>query len=218
MDSQEMNLRLGIVKVCRKLESLGLIAASDGNVSCRSGPDCILITPGGVPKGEIEPEEIAKTDMDGALLTGPLKPSSEIRMHLLVYRMRPDVSAGVHAHPPLSTAFTIAGFPFNSKVLPEVWLTLGHVPLAPYATPGTDEVAESIEPHVACSRAILLKRHGAVTLGRDLAEASLRMQKLEHAAKIFYYASILEDRKAPAAMTEGEIAKLEQKAAAISRG
>ena len=212
MDSQEMNLRNGIVKVCRKLESGGLIAASDGNVSCRIGPDCILITPGGVAKGDIEPEQVAKTGMDGALLEGPLKPSSEIRMHLLVYSLRPDVSAIVHAHPPLATAFTIAGFPFNSKVLPEVWLMLGKVPLAPYATPATDEVAQSIEPHVAGSRAILLKRHGAVTFGRDLEEARMRMEKLEHSAKILFYASMLEDRKAPSAMTEGEIAKLEAKA------
>ncbi|MDR3569483.1 MAG: class II aldolase/adducin family protein [Syntrophobacteraceae bacterium] len=209
MDSQEMNLRLGIVKVCQKLERGGLIAASDGNVSCRMGPDCVLITPGGVPKGDIESEDIAKTDMDGALLEGPLKPSSEIRMHLLVYQMRPDVSAIVHAHPPLSTAFTIAGFPFNSKVLPEVWLMLGKVPLAPYATPATDEVARSIEPYVAKSRAILLKRHGAVTFGRDLSQACMRMEKLEHSAKILFYASMLEERKAPSAMTEEEIAKLE---------
>ncbi|MDR3554400.1 MAG: class II aldolase/adducin family protein, partial [Syntrophobacteraceae bacterium] len=153
MDSQEMNLRLEIVRVCRKLESGGLIAASDGNVSCRFGPDSILITPGGVSKGEIAPEEIAKTGMEGTLLEGPLKPSSEIRMHLLVYRARPDVSAIVHAHPPMATAFTIAGFSFDSKVLPEVWLMLGKVPLAPYATPATEEVARSIEPHVADSRA-----------------------------------------------------------------
>ncbi len=212
MDSHEMNLRLEIVKVCRKLESGGLIAASDGNVSCRMGPDCILITPGGVSKGDIAAEELAKTDMEGALLEGPLKPSSEIRMHLLVYRMRPDVSAIVHAHPPMATAFTIAGFPLNSKVLPEVWLMLGKVPLAPYATPASEEVARSIEPHVAASRAILLKRHGAVTFGRDLAEACMRMEKLEHCAKILFYASILEDRKAPSAMTGEEIAKLEAKA------
>lgn len=217
MDSQELNLRLGIVKVCRKLESRGLIAASDGNVSCRVGPDCILITPGGVSKGDVGADEIAKTAMDGALLEGPLKPSSEIRMHLLVYRMRPDVLAIVHAHPPMATAFTIAGFPLNPKVLPEVWLMLGKVPLAPYATPATEEVARSIEPHVAGSRAILLKRHGAVTFGRDLAEACMRMEKLEHSAKILFCASMLEDRKTPSAMTAGEIAKLEAMAGSLSR-
>ncbi len=218
MDSQEMDLRRGIVRVCRKLERVGLIAASDGNVSCRTGPDCLLITPGGVSKGDLEAEEIAKTDMDGSLLEGPLKPSSEIRMHLLVYQMRPDVSAIVHAHPPVSTAFTIAGFPFNSKVLPEVWLMLGKVPVAPYATPATDEVARSIEPHIADSRAILLRRHGAVTFGQDLGQACMRMEKLEHCAKILFYASMLEDRKAPSVMGEGEIARLEAVAGSKSQG
>ncbi len=208
MDSQEMNLRREIVEVCRKLQEGGLIAASDGNVSCRTGSDCILITPGGVSKGEIQAGEIAKTAMDGTLLEGPLAPSSEIRMHLLVYGMRPDVSAIVHAHPPIATAFTVAGFAFDSKILPEVWMMLGEVPLAPYATPATEEVPRSIEPYVAGSRAILLKRHGAVTFGRDLARAWMCMDKLEHCAKTLLYASMLEGRKPGLAMSEEEIARL----------
>jgi len=208
LDSQERILRLEIIKVCRKLESRGLIAASDGNVSCRAGEDCILITPSGVSKGDMEVDEIAKTCMRGNLLEGPLRPSSEIRMHLLVYRMRPEVSAIVHAHPPVATALTLAGYPFNSKVLPEVWMMLGKVPVAPYATPSTDEVPKSIEPYIMDSRAILLERHGALTLGRSLMEAWMRMEKLEHCAKILFYASMLEDRTAPVALSEAEIAKL----------
>jgi L-fuculose-phosphate aldolase len=208
MDSQERSLRLEIIKVCRKLESKGLIAASDGNVSCRAGRDHMLITPSGVAKGDIEPEEIAKTSMRGDLLEGPIRPSNEIRMHVQVYRMRPDVLAIVHAHPPVATAFTLAGFPFNSKVLPEVWLLLGKVPVAPYATPATDEVPQSIEPYIPDSRAILLKRHGALTFGGSLMEACMRMEKLEHCAKILFYASMLEDREAPVALTQSQIAKL----------
>jgi L-fuculose-phosphate aldolase len=208
MDSQERSLRLEIIKVGLRLERNGLIAASDGNISCRAGEDCMLITPSGVSKGEIEPGQIAKTCMQGNLLEGPMRPSSEIRMHVHVYRMRPDVSAIVHAHPVVATAFTLAGFPFNSKVLPEVWLMLGKVPVAPYATPSTDEVPQSIEPYIAGSRAILLKRHGALTFGGSLMEACMRMEKLEHCAKILFYASMLEDRKAPVALAESEIAKL----------
>jgi L-fuculose-phosphate aldolase len=208
MDSQERNLRLEIIKVCRKLEGRGLIAASDGNVSARVGEDCILITPSGVSKAEMEPEAIAKTSMQGNLLEGPIKPSSEIRMHLQVYGMRPDVLAIVHAHPPVATAFTLAGYPFNSKVLPEVWMMLGKVHVAPYATPSTDEVPQSIEPYVMESRAILLKRHGALTFGGTLMEACARMEKIEHCAKILFYAAMLEDRKAPVALTEAAIAKL----------
>ncbi|MFZ0927888.1 MAG: class II aldolase/adducin family protein [Syntrophobacteraceae bacterium] len=208
MDSQEWSLRLQIIKVGRKLESNGLIAASDGNISCRAGEECMLITPSGVSKGDIEPEQIAKTCMRGNLLEGPMRPSSEIRMHLQVYRMRPDVSAIVHAHPLVATAFTLAGFPLNSKVLPEVWLMLGNVPVAPYATPSTDEVPRSIEPYIMGSRAILLKRHGALTFGGNLMEACMRMEKLEHCAKILFYASMIEDRKVPVALAENEIAKL----------
>jgi L-fuculose-phosphate aldolase len=146
--------------------------------------------------------------MQGNLLEGPMRPSNEIRMHVHVYRMRPDVSAIVHAHPPVATAFTLVGFPFNSKVLPEVWLMLGKVPIAPYATPSTDEVPQSIEPYVMGSRAILLKRHGALTFGVGLMEACMRMEKLEHCAMILFYASMLEDRKAPVALPENEIAKI----------
>ncbi|MGO9017733.1 MAG: class II aldolase/adducin family protein [Syntrophobacteraceae bacterium] len=208
MDSQERSLRLQIIKVGRKLESNGLIAATDGNISCRAGEDCMLITPSGVSKGDIEPEQIAKTCMQGNLLEGPMRPSSEIRMHLQVYRMRPDVSAIVHAHPVVATAFTLAGFPLNSKVLPEVWLMLGNVPVAAYATPSTDEVPRSIEPYIMGSRAILLKRHGALTFGGSLMEACMRMEKLEHCAKILFYASMIEDRKVPVALAENEIAKL----------
>jgi len=208
MDSQERSLRLEIIKVCRKLESKGLIAASDGNVSCRVGGNYILITPSGVSKGEVEPEEIAKTSMAANHVEGPIKPSNEIRMHLYVYRMRPDISAIVHAHPPVATAFTLAGFPFNTKVLPEVWLMLGRVPVAPYATPATDEVPKSIEPYIVDSRAILLKRHGAITFGGSPTEACMRMEKLEHCARILFYGAVLEDRKAPVALTDSEIAKL----------
>jgi L-fuculose-phosphate aldolase len=208
MDSQERSLRQEIIKVCRKLESQGLIAASDGNVSCRTGGDCMLITPSGVSKGDLEPEEIAKTSMQGNLLEGPMRPSNEIRMHVHVYRMRPDVSAVVHAHPPVATAFTLAGFPFNSKALPEVWFMLGKVPVAPYATPSTDEVPQSIEPYVMDSRAILLKRHGALTFGGSLVEACMRMEKLEHCAKVLFYASMLEEGKVPVPLTDKEIAKL----------
>jgi len=209
MDSQERNLRSEIIAVCRKLDAKGLIAASDGNVSCRAGDGRILITPSGVSKGDMGLEDLVATSCEGELLEGSRKPSSEIKMHLLVYRKRPDVFAIVHAHPPMVTAFTLVGFPFNAKVLPEVWLNLGNVPTAPYATPSTDEVPQAIAPYVEQSRAILLRRHGALTFGESVAQAYMRMEKLEHAARIFFYASILEDRKCPAVMADNEIRKLD---------
>jgi len=210
MDSQESNFRSQIVAACRKLERKDLIAASDGNVSCRAGENCILITPGGVPKGDLEPEDLVKTDMEGRVLEGTRKPSSEIRMHLYVYRHRPDVGAVVHAHPPMATAFTLSGFFYHSKALPEVWLTIGPVPTAPYATPSTDEVPKSIAPYVEKHRAILLRRHGAITFGKDVLEARMRMEKVEHAAKTLFFASLLEDRKLPASMSDNEIKRLEE--------
>jgi len=212
MDSQERNLRSEIVAACRRMERKDLIAASDGNVSCRCGDGAILITPRGVFKGEIEPGELVKTDMEGEILEGTGKPSSEIRMHLCVYKQRQDVFAVVHAHPPVATAFTLAHFPFNSKALPEVWLTIGPVPTAPYATPSTDEVPNSIAPFIEKHRAILLKRHGALTFGKSVLDAYMRMEKLEHAAKVLFLASIMEGRKVPAAMADSEIMKLEQAA------
>lgn len=209
MDSQELNLRSEIIKACRRLERKGLIAANDGNVSCRAGENVILITPGGVSKADIEPEDLVKTNIQGEPIGSVQKPSSEIRMHLYVYQNRPDVSAIVHAHPTMATAFTLAGFPFNSKVLPEVWLMLGHVPTAPYATPSTEEVPQSIAPYVEKHWAILLRRHGALTFGANVTEAYMRMEKLEHAANILFFASILEDRKTPVPLYDSEIRKLE---------
>ena len=128
-------LRKEMVRVCRKLSAKGLIAASDGNVSCRAGNDLLLITPGGRSKGSVEPPDLLLVDHEGTVHEGAGKPSSELRMHLLAYRRRPDVNAVVHAHPPMLTALTLAGIPFRADVLPEVWLTIGPVPTAPYATP-----------------------------------------------------------------------------------
>lgn len=209
MDDREQVLRMEIVEVCRRLERKGLIAAMDGNVSCRTGENAILITPGGTSKADLKPEELVKTSLEGELIEGTRKPSSEILMHLHVYAKRPDVSAVVHAHPAMATAFTLAGFPFNAKVLPEVWITIGPVPTAPYATPSTAEVPESIAPFVEKHQAILLRRHGALTFGRSAMEAYMRMEKIEHAARILFFASMLEDRKTPFVLMDSEIKRLE---------
>ena len=127
--------------------------------------------------------DLLLVNMRGELLAGEGRPSSEVRMHLAVYEKRPDVEAIVHAHPPLLTAFTLAGVPFMADALPEVWLTIGPVPTAPYATPSTDEVPKSIAPFIEKHHAILLERHGSLTMGKDLKQAFLRLEKLEHAAR-----------------------------------
>lgn len=203
----EDELREELIWVCRRLEEKGLIAATDGNVSCRLDEDRLLITPSGSAKGDLEPGDLLVMDLEGALLRGAGKPSSESRMHLLVYRRRPDVEAVVHAHPPLLTAFTLAGAPFVAEALPEVWLTIGPVPTAPYATPSTVEVPDSIAPFVQDSLAILLERHGSLTMGRTLKEACLRLEKLEHAAHTLFYSRLL-NPLAPGPLSPEALAKL----------
>jgi L-fuculose-phosphate aldolase len=188
---EEMELRSEVIRICQKLEQRGFIAASDGNVSCRAGEGRLLITPSGLPKGELKEADLLVVDLQGKKLSGEGNPSSEMRMHLAVYEKRPDVSAIVHAHPPLLTAYTLAGLPFMADALPEVWLTIGAVPTAPYATPSTEEVPRSIAPFIEKHRAILLERHGSLTLGKNVREAYLRLEKLEHAAKTLYYAFVL---------------------------
>ncbi len=205
----ETRCREELIRVCRKLAKRGLIAAADGNVSCRLGPERLLITPSGVPKGELHPLDLLVTDLEGRVLLGRAKASSEIRMHLLAYDKRPDVQAVVHAHPPLLTAFTLAEVPFRADVLPEVWLTIGAVPTAPYATPSTTEVPRSIEPLIVGHQAILLERHGSLTLGATLDQAYLRLEKLEHAAHTLLYSHLLRQGM-PSPLPSNALAKLGQ--------
>jgi L-fuculose-phosphate aldolase len=189
--SETAKARIALTEICHRLHAGGLIAATDGNVSCRMGEDNFLITPSGKPKGDLVPLDILLVNSAGTVLLGSGKPSSEFRMHTLIYSRRPDVRAIVHAHPPMLTAFTLAGIPFAAEALPEVYLSFGAVPTAPYATPTTDEVPLSIEPLVADHQAILLERHGSVTMGSNLEDARLRLEKLEHAAHTLFYAHTL---------------------------
>ena len=188
---EESRARDDVITVCRKLAEKGLIAATDGNVSCRVGLERLLVTPSGKPKGALEPSDLLLLNGQGEVLAGRDRPSSEMRMHLEVYRQRADVAAVVHAHPPMLTAFTLAGMPFLAEALPEVWLTFGAVPTAPYSTPATAEVPAAIAPFLENHQAILLERHGSLTLGRTLDEAYLRLEKLEHAARVLFYARLL---------------------------
>lgn len=204
----ETRKREDLIWVCRQLEKQGLVAASDGNVSCRVGSHQILITPSGMRKGELKPLDLLLIDLnDGEVLSGRGRPSSEMRMHLLVYRRRGDVEAVVHAHPPMLTAFTLAGIPFAADVLPEVWLTIGPVPTAPYATPGTEELPEALSPFIERSQAILMERHGSLTMGKSLQEAYMRLEKLEHAAHTLLYSYLIQG-KLPTPLSEMALARL----------
>ena len=203
----ESGLRLDLIGICRKLESKGLVAATDGNVSVKVGEERLLVTPSGRAKGELTPLDLLLIDLDGEVLAGSGKPSSEIRMHLAVYRKRRDVQAVVHAHPPMLTAFTLAGLPFLAEALPEVWMSIGPVPTAPYATPSTEEVPRAIAPFIEKHQAILMERHGSLTVGRTLHEAYMRLEKLEHAARTLFFAHLLKNG-APSQLPQDALSKL----------
>ena len=172
-----------ICEVGRRLYHHGYIAAMEGNVSIRLSDDEVMGTPAGACKGYLTPDQISTCDMTGKTLTGP-RISTEILMHLAVYRARPDVKAVVHAHPPKCTGFAVAGVPLNKAVLAEVVVTLGCIPLAEYATPSTEELAQSVDRLVRMSDGILLSNHGALTVGKDVFDAYFKMEVIEHFAEI----------------------------------
>ena len=186
-------LRRDIVEIGRRLWVRGYVASNDGNISVRLQPDRLMVTPASVSKGFMTPEMMVVTDLDGRLIEGEpgRVPSSEILMHLVAYRQRPDVGAVVHAHPPLSTGFAVAGIPLDRAVLAEVVTTLGSIPIAEYGTPSTRELADAVEPHVKAHDGLLLANHGALALGKDLFSAYYKMETIEHFARISLVARLL---------------------------
>jgi L-fuculose-phosphate aldolase len=183
--------RRDIVKCAKRAFNSGLVAATDGNISVRMSTDRVMITPGGTSFNNLNPGQMAYVDTEGNLLDYAQRPSSELPMHLEIYRQRPEIAAIIHAHPPFTTAFTVAGRSFSIPVLPEVFVMCGRIPTAAYATPSTIESAEVIRDLIKDHDVILLDHHGAVTCGKDLEEAFYRMEKLEHAAKTMIAANSL---------------------------
>jgi L-fuculose-phosphate aldolase len=184
----EHELRQEMVRVGRLIWERGYVAASDGNLSVRLSPDRLLVTASGVSKGFLGNDDLLVIRLDGKPVSSyrgwGRQPSSEIAMHLEVYHQRPDVEAVIHAHPPLATAFSIAGMSLARCVLPEVIVTLGSIPTTDYATPGTGEVPDSIRQAVRDYDAVILAHHGSLTVGSTLWEAYLRLEKVEHTAQI----------------------------------
>ena len=182
--STETRLRRDLVEVCRRLHERRLIGAGEGNVSCRLGPDRLLVTPSGASKGHLRPAELAIVDLQGRKIRGRGRPSTELLMHLAAYAARPDVGAVVHAHPLTAVAFTVAGIAPPNDLLPEAVLVLGRIAVSPFATPGTDEVPRSLSPFWKGHDVVLLERHGALVLGRDLFQALDRMETLERVCEV----------------------------------
>jgi L-fuculose-phosphate aldolase len=203
--TNEHQHRKDLCEVGRRLYDKRFIAAADGNISIRMDGNRLLVTPSGRCKGRLDPEDLVVTDLDGRKLYGKWEPSSEIVMHLVAFRERPDVRAVVHAHPPYATGFAVAGVPLDKPLISEVVLTLGTIPLAEYGTPTTPELAGAVEPYVRGHDAILLANHGAMSLGPDVFVAYDRMETLDHFAQIWMVARIL-GRERP--LSEENVAKL----------
>ena len=184
----EYELRHEIVRIGRLMWERGYVVSTDGNISARLGPDRILVTASGLSKGFLSPDDLVVVRNDGALLPSyrgrGQRPSSEILMHLEVYQQRPDVNAIVHAHPPIATAFSIAGVSLARCVLPEVIVTLGSIPIVEYATPGTTEVSDSIRRAVRDHDAVILAHHGSLTVGSSVWKAYMLLERVEHTAQI----------------------------------
>ena len=176
--------RLAILQFGRLLHQNRLVAATDGNLSVRLDEERLLVTPTCISKGRMRAADLVIVDMDGNRIAGKRSVSSEIGMHLLIYRLRPDVCGVVHAHPPTATGFAASGYDLNRPLVCEVVVGLGSIPLARYGTPGTPELTDALEPLIPHHDAILMANHGVVTFGSSLENAYMKMETVEHFAKI----------------------------------
>jgi L-fuculose-phosphate aldolase len=187
----ERQYREELVRYGRALHQRGFVAATDGNLSVRLDDRRILVTPTAMSKGMMRPSDLVIVDLEGRRLSGRRNVSSEIGMHLLIYRLRPDVRGIVHAHPVTATGFAACGVELTQPLVCEVVIGLGCIPLANYGTPGTPELADALAPLVPQYDAILMKNHGVVAYGESLSAAYMKMETVEHFAKISLIARLL---------------------------
>jgi L-fuculose-phosphate aldolase len=186
-----LSLKKNIVEVGKRAYTHGYVASNDGNISARVDTKHILITPTSVSKGFMQTNDLIVVDMNGRVVSGKKKPSSEIQMHLQIYKERIDVNSVCHLHPPYATGFAVAGIPLDQYVLQEVVITLGTIPLVPYGTTGTEELYKPLLPLLQNYDAFLLANHGALTVGTDIFNAYYKMETLEHTAQIIFIAKQL---------------------------
>lgn len=207
----EQAWREEIVRVCRLMHERGYVTATDGNVSVRLSRNRILSTPSGFSKGFLTPEQLVVTDLKGRKIPShepasrDLKPTSELLMHLEAYRQRPDIGAVIHAHPPICVALSIAGISLAKCLLPEVVVTLGLIPTTEYATPSSAEGPRVIRDLIVNHDALILQRHGTLTVGKDPFDAYLKLEKVEHLA---YVTLILRQLGRETPLPPEEVAKL----------
>jgi L-fuculose-phosphate aldolase len=180
----ESCIRQEICRIGGMLHQRGYVAACDGNISVRLGQNLVLCTPTSISKGMMQPEDLVLVDMEGQQKNGKRHPSTELGMHLLFYNLRPNIRAVVHAHPPTATGFAAAGISLEEPLVAEVVVACGQIPLARYGTPGTPDLADALKPLIPKNDALLMANHGVVTCGHDLLNAYMKMETVEHYARI----------------------------------
>ena len=189
----EFEIKKQICDIGKRIYDRGMVAANDGNISVKISDNEFLCTPTGVSKGFMTPEYICKVDADGNVIqaNAGFKPSSEIKMHMRVYKQRPDVRSVVHAHPIYATSFAIAGIPLTQPIMPEAVIALGCVPIAEYGTPSTEEIPDAVEKYLPHFDAVLLANHGALSYSDSLLSAYHKMESLEFYAELLFKAKQL---------------------------
>ncbi|MFP4498372.1 MAG: class II aldolase/adducin family protein [Vulcanimicrobiota bacterium] len=198
--------RAQIIDAGRHLYNIGFMPATSGNISVRLPDNTLLISASGIKKGKLKPADILHIDLSGRIVTpSDRKPSSETKMHLAVYRERPDINVVVHTHPPYSTALAAARITLDAPILPETILFLGKIPLVEYSTPSTREVSDNLIPWLSDHQAFLLANHGALVLGENLEQAVDRMELLENYARIY---SVSNQLGGPVELTRQELSRL----------
>jgi len=188
----EWQARELLCDIGRRVWTRNYVAGNEGNFSYLITDNRVLATPTLISKGFLQPDDIVTLDMEGNQIAGKKKPTSEVKMHLEIYKNRPDIKAVIHAHPPFATTFAVVKRPLPKCILPEVEIFIGEIPVVEYATPGTSELAESVKPFLSDFTAFLLANHGALTIGRDIVEAYYRMEILEEYCRVIYQARQLE--------------------------
>ncbi len=203
----EFEIKKQICEIGKRIYDKGMVASNDGNISVKLNDNEFLCTPTGVSKGFMTPEYICKVDRDGKVIQANpgFKPSSEIKMHMRVYKERPDVNAVVHAHPMYATGFAIAGIPLTQPIMPEAVIALGCVPIAAYGTPSTEEIPDAVSEHLQHFDAVLLENHGALSFSDSLLSAYHKMESVEFYAKLLYISKQL---GGPKELSEAQVQRL----------
>ena len=203
----ELEIKQQICDIGKRIYDKGMVASNDGNISVKLSDNEFLCTPTGVSKGFMTPEYICKVDAEGRVIEANegFRPSSEIKMHMRVYRERPDVMSVVHAHPLYATSFAIAGIPLTEPIMPEAVIALGEVPIAAYGTPSTEEIPDAVAPYLQSYDAVLLANHGALSFSDSLLNAYHKMESLEFYAQLLYQSKML---GGPKLLSEEQVLRL----------